>query len=102
MTTYTLDQEPSAFMPSLDEHDTPLLTIRQFCDHYEWPSETALRSYVQRADELGLAKAFIKLGRRVLVDPTLFFSLVRAMNGVVRSKTPLREEKYASAHKYRR
>ena len=54
-----------------------LLTIRQFCVAFPWPSESAMRSYVYRSDELGIDDAFIRVRRRVLVDPAKFFSLIK-------------------------
>lgn len=53
------------------------LTVKQFCTEYPWPSESAMRSYIFRANDLGMAKAFIRIGRRVLVDVNKFFELVQ-------------------------
>jgi hypothetical protein len=53
------------------------LTIRQFCETYPWPSESAMRAYVYRAAELGIEKAFIRIGRRVLILPEKFFDLIQ-------------------------
>jgi len=56
-----------------------LLTIKQFCLAYPWPSESAMRSYVYRAKDLGLAGAFIKFQKRVLVNPNIFFALIQKL-----------------------
>lgn len=53
-----------------------LLTIRQFCAAFPWPSESAMRAYVHRARELGIREAFNRVGRRVLVNPKIFFALI--------------------------
>jgi len=54
-----------------------LRTIKQFCAIHPWPSELAMRAYIWRANELGLAAAFFRVRRRVLVDPEKFFILIK-------------------------
>lgn len=54
-----------------------LLTVKQFCATFPWPSESAMRSYIYRADVLGLSDAFVRVGRRVLITPQSFFSLIK-------------------------
>ena len=54
-----------------------LITVRQFSSKYPWPSESAMRSYIYRANELGMASAFVRVGRRVLIDVNKFFELVQ-------------------------
>lgn len=56
------------------EIDEQLLTVRQFCSLFPWPSESALRAYIFRADEVGIEDAIVRVGRRVLVNPTRFFN----------------------------
>lgn len=56
-----------------------LLTVKQFCSMYKWPSESALRAYIYRAEELGLSEAFIRVQRRVLVEPKIFFKKIRGV-----------------------
>lgn len=56
-----------------------LLTIKQFCSAFPWPSESAMRSYVYRAKDLGLDSAFVKFQKRVLVKPYIFFALIQQM-----------------------
>lgn len=64
-------------MVSMDIDSHSLLTIRQLCTAFPWPSESAMRAYVFRAEELGLQDAFVKVGRRVLVNPKRFFELIK-------------------------
>ena len=59
-----------------DQNIEPFLTVRQFVTKYPWPSESAIRAYILRAQELGLAAAFVRFKRRVLVRPGIFFSLI--------------------------
>jgi hypothetical protein len=54
-----------------------LLTLKQFNHRYPWPSESAMRSYIYRAEELGLSNAFVRVRRRVLIDPQKFFHLIK-------------------------
>jgi hypothetical protein len=57
--------------------DRELLTVRQFCVVYPWPTESGMRSYIYRANELGLSEAFLRVNRRILVIPQKFFSLIK-------------------------
>ena len=54
-----------------------LLTVKQFCKEYPWPTESAMRSYIYRAEELNMAQAFLRVGRRVLIDVNKFFNIVQ-------------------------
>jgi hypothetical protein len=62
------------------EHENQYLTIRQFCASFPWPSESALRAYIYKSSELGISEAFIRVKRRVLIQPSTFFSLIRHLN----------------------
>lgn len=67
-------------------YDDEFWTIRQFCEAYRWPSESAMRAYIHRADELGIGEAFSRVGRRVLVLPKKFFALIQGINDRVPNK----------------
>jgi hypothetical protein len=45
-------------------------------------SEQSLRWMERTADEKGLRGAFVRVGRRVFIDPAKFHELVRAHNNV--------------------
>jgi hypothetical protein len=60
--------------------DQQCLTIRQFCEAFPWPSESAMRAYVFRAKELGITDAFVRVKRRVLVTPSKFFTLIKKID----------------------
>lgn len=49
------------------------VTIKQFTDLYPWPSEYALRHIRQDGEENGFQEAFIKMGKRVLIDVDKFW-----------------------------
>lgn len=54
-----------------------LLTVRQFSQSYNWPTESALRAYIFRAEQYGLREAFFRIGKRVLIDPVVFFKKIK-------------------------
>lgn len=60
-------------------HDEGLLTVRQFCSKYQWPTESGMRSYIFRAGEMGISDAFVRVKRRVLIAPSKFFLLIRQL-----------------------
>ena len=60
-------------------NDTPI-TIKQFCSKFTWPSESAMRAYVFKAEDMGITPAFTRVGRRVLVLPKKFFSLIQQID----------------------
>lgn len=57
-----------------------LYTIRQFSDRHEAFSEGSLRWLVFNATSNGFRDAFVRIGRRVLVDEDSFFQIVRQQN----------------------
>lgn len=67
---------PEESLPAQDNW----LTIKQFSTQYPWPSESAMRSYVFKADLLGLQAAFLKVGRRLLVNPKRCFQVIQEVN----------------------
>ena len=54
------------------------ITLKQFADKYPWPSLLALRSIYFDATKAknNFLPAFSKVGKRVLVSPDKFFSIV--------------------------
>lgn len=69
------EMENSGVKSNSETAASPLVTLPQW--PFAWPSLSAMRAYVHRAEELGLSEAFVRVGRRVLVDPQRFFSLIR-------------------------
>ena len=57
-----------------------LLTIKQFCEKYSWPTEKGLRGYIFRSKGTPLEQAFTRYGKRVLVDPDKFFEILKQWN----------------------
>ncbi len=53
--------------------EAQLITVRQFCERYSYPSESALRAIILDASINGFDKAIFRLGRRVLVNVPAFF-----------------------------
>lgn|GEM_PF-4719683 len=56
------------------------ITVKQYAKKFEWPSESALRSYINKASLLGIEKAFLRFQRRVLINPKIFFDLIQDKN----------------------
>lgn len=55
-----------------------LLTVRQFCAEYPWPSESALRAIILDAawGKNTFQNVFKRVGRRVLVDEQAFWKVI--------------------------
>jgi hypothetical protein len=60
------------------------LTVKQFIDKHPAFTTGGLRSLIFNECQNGLAKsgAVVRLGRKVLIDETLFFSWVQSQNKV--------------------
>lgn len=61
--------------------DRQLFTTKQFCKPGRWPSESALRALILDASwgKNNFQKAFVRVNRRVLVDPIEFWAAVDRM-----------------------
>jgi len=55
------------------------MTLKQFAEAHKWPTEDALRAYYFNRQTNGFGYAFIKLKRRLLVNPKRFFDLVEEL-----------------------
>jgi len=62
---------------NLESSIPKLITVKQFCEQYPWPSESGIRSYINRAEELAMTDAFIRVRRRVLVNVDKFFKIIQ-------------------------
>ena len=56
--------------------DNELLTVEQWATYYRWPSAKGIRKYIQKAVQYKLEDAIVRVGRRVLIKPNLFFELI--------------------------
>jgi hypothetical protein len=58
--------------------ETQLLTVRQFTQKYPWPTESGLRALIYSAskNENKFHTAFKRVGRRVLIDQSEFWSCI--------------------------
>ena len=64
-----------------ERSERKLFTVKQFCQPGQWPSESALRTLILDA-AWGLnnfQSAFLRVNRRVLVDPLEFWKAVTSM-----------------------
>ena len=73
-----------------------LLTIRQFSERHPAFSEASLRWLRFNERSNGFARAFVTVGRRVLVDEMEFFRVVREQNSSTEPKAP--ETEGTAAH----
>lgn len=53
------------------------LTFRDFEAKYQWPTERSLRKLAFERESNGLAPAFVKFKKRILVLPQTLFRLIR-------------------------
>lgn len=52
------------------------IPTKTFAQQVQWPSASALRSYAFKAKELGLEPAFLRVRRRLLINPAIFFEKI--------------------------
>ncbi|MBL6987490.1 MAG: hypothetical protein ISR72_10740 [Methylobacter sp.] len=57
-----------------------LIPVPEWNQHHSWPPQGGLRHLIFNAQINGFAKAFKRVGRRVLVDEREFFAIVEAQN----------------------
>jgi len=55
-----------------------LLPVNEFCRKYpHWPTPSSLRAIIWEASTNGFAEAFVRVGRRILVDEKIFWECAR-------------------------
>lgn len=57
------------------------LTVKQFCAKHPWPTESAMRAIILDAPTNGFSKAFVRIGRRVLVREKVFWEIIDNLPG---------------------
>ena len=75
---------PSA-PPSAPTPAPKLIPLTAWPDHHPWPSHAGLRWLVFNAETNGFERAFVRVGRRVLVNEAEFFAAV-ARNNAARNR----------------
>lgn len=65
----------------MSAQEAQLVTVRQFCEKFTYPSEGALRAIILDASINGFDKAIFRVGRRVLVNVPTFFEIISEKNG---------------------
>ena len=58
-----------------------LIPLTDWNKHHEWPPQGGLRHLMFNRETNGFARAFVKCGRRVLVDEAEFFNVVKQGGG---------------------
>ena len=61
--------------------EAQLVTVRQFCEKFTYPSESAMRAIILDSSINGFDKAIFRVGRRVLVNVPAFFEIIQEKNG---------------------
>lgn len=58
-----------------------LIPLVDWNKHHEWPPQGGLRHLMFYRESNGFARAFVKCGRRVLIDEAAFFECVAHSSG---------------------
>lgn len=69
-----------AHVPNQSASPPRLIPLVDWPDHHAWPPIGGLRHLAFHADTNGFAPAFVRVGKRVLVDEAAFFRAVAAGN----------------------
>lgn len=56
--------------------DRRIWTFKQFCAYFAWPTFYGMRNFHAKRKEKGFEKAFLKVGKRVLIDVDKFWELI--------------------------
>lgn len=54
------------------------LTVKQYAEHFPWPTESGLRWAIFHAASNGLESALIRVGRRIIIDVPKFHEWIRS------------------------
>jgi len=57
------------------------IPVPKWNDHFDWPPPGGLRHLIFHAETNGFAAAFKRVGRRVLVDASVFWAIVENKEG---------------------
>ena len=52
-------------------------TVTQFCAYYAWPTKAGMRFRFANRKENGYDEAFLRDGRRIIIDVDRFWELLR-------------------------
>jgi hypothetical protein len=63
---------------------TRFIPVTKWNDYHPWPGQGGMRHLIFHAERNGFAKAFKRVGRRVLIDEEAFFECINEKNGEVR------------------
>ena len=58
-----------------------IIPVSKWNDHYDWPPAGGMRYLIFHARTNGFDNAFLRVGRRVLVDVDRFWSIVEEQGG---------------------
>lgn len=62
------------------QNDTRLIPLTEWNKYHSWPPQGGLRHLVFHAEGNGFKDAFVRVGRRVLIDEAKFFECIKHQN----------------------
>ncbi len=62
------------------QNDNRLIPLTEWNKHHSWPPQGGLRHLVFHESTNGFKDAFVRVGRRVLIDEKKFFDCVMKQN----------------------
>lgn len=62
--------------------ETRLIPVTKWNEFHDWPPAGGLRHLIFHAETNGFKSAFLRVGRRVLVDENEFFNCVERQNRI--------------------
>lgn len=57
--------------------DKRIWTFKQFAAYFAWPTYYGMRNFHAKRKEKGFEDAFLKVGKRVLIDVDKFWELIQ-------------------------
>jgi hypothetical protein len=67
----------------MNEHtETQFIPVPDWNKHYEWPPTGGMRHIIFHATSNGFEDAFVRVGRRILIDRKRFWEIVEQGRGV--------------------
>ena len=72
-----MSNERKIITAHISSGNTRYLTIAQWNQYHPWPSKRGLRALILKAPENGFEMAFVRVGRRILIDEKAFFEWMK-------------------------
>lgn len=66
--------------------ETRFIPVTRWNEYHTWPPPGGLRHLIFHAESNGFASAFVRVGRRVLVDENEFFKIIACQDSETNSR----------------